>query len=220
MLPNYMTRATATQKFTLLVGHTTRSSDPSKGESGNPPVIRRGFTCQAITTQKGGGMLGIFNSKKVSLIIKVNTTNYGNQRLGGAPPYYDLDYLQVYGGINMIDSLPDVVAGITFGQDEGEGAGAVVDVAAELAAALNEVDLGIKARVSDADNTQVEVYTDSIDDTLVIRVAAYSYKLFGGAPPFVILDHNGNTVFDPAVGDRASGVVYALTRDIDPIEEV
>jgi len=217
MLPNYMTRAATSPKFTMLVAHKSGPSDPSRGEEGNPPVIRQGFTAQVITTQRGSAILGNFSSKKVALIIHVTSTNYGNPRLGDAPPFYDFDYLQ---GIDVLDSLPAVVAGSTFGQAEGEGAGALSDVAASLAAALNEVRLGIWAKVSDADNTKVEVYTESIDDTLVIRVVAFSYKLFGGAAPFVILDPQGNIVFDPAVGDRCSGVVYAHTKDIDPIEEV
>lgn len=220
MLPNYMTRAATSPKFTMLVAHKSGPSDPSRGEEGNPPVIRQGFTAQVITTQRGTALLGNFSSKKVTLIIQVTSTNYGNPRLGNAPPFYDFDYMQVYGGINVLDSLPDVVAGSTFGQAEGEGAGALSDVAASLASALNEVRLGIWAKVSDADNTKVEVYTEAIDDTLVIRVAAFSYKLFGGAAPFVVLDPQGNMIFDPAVGDRASGVVFATTKDIDPIEEV
>ena len=224
MTPQYSNRVSVSQPFTMLVAHRERASDPSKGESGNPTVIRTGFKTQVITTQNGVGVLGNFTSKKVHLIIKVNTAYYGNTRLGNAPPFYSQDRIQAYASsLNGLDQVPPLKAGEDFGQAQGEAAGnaaALTAIAASLATALNDLDLGIKASVNLVDDTKVEVQTDSIEDSLILNLISFSYKLLAGAPPFVIQDAEGNTIYDPDTDDLASKTLVIRSKDIDPISEI
>ena len=54
---------TAQRPFKMLVAHVAGSSDPSKGPSGNPNVIRKTFTQQRLVDVSGRGQDVIKNSK-------------------------------------------------------------------------------------------------------------------------------------------------------------
>jgi hypothetical protein len=213
-------KVNTSQKYQLLVAHHRRASDPSKGVSGNPSPIRRGFECQNISNTTGFSQIGVFSEKKVKLAIQVNSVDFFNERLGGAPPFYDKDEIHAYASrIPTLDQLPSIKAGDNFGQLAGGGVGVVADVASELARALNEKRIGISASVDDVDNTLVNIKTESIDDDLVLTIVSYSYKLLNGVPPFVVKDSDGNVVYDPDEDDRGVGVVVKRNEDVDPIKE-
>lgn len=218
-LPQYLQKPTASPKFKLLVAHPTKSSDPSKGEAGNPVPLRQAFETQLLTTQRRTGSFGLVNNTQLpSLVIKVNTTDYFNPRTANVPPYYNFDEIQAYANdIEIKDTLPTLKAGDHFGQAIGNGVGAVVDLASELAVALNGLNLGMKASVSLADNTKVEVTPNQIDDNLILSVISYTYLLLNGAPPFTIEDTDGNTLFDPAIGDKAVGTVLGKNKNVNPM---
>ena len=209
------------QKYKLLVAHHRRPSDPSKGEVGNPSPIRRGFECQTISNSSGRAILGNFSEKRVKLVVQVNSLDYFNDRLGGAPPFFEKDQiLAVASNIPTLDQLPSLKAGDDFGQASGGGAGNIVTVASELAEALNSKRLGIFAKVDDLDNTLVNIKTESIEDDLVLTIVSYSYKLLNGVPPFIVKDADGNIVYDPDVDDRGVRVLVKRNEDIDPINEI
>lgn len=221
-LPMYIKKETASAPFKLLVAHHQKSSDPSKGESGNPVAIRQGFETQLITTQRGTGAFGLLERQNLpSLVIKVNTTDYFNQRTANPPPYYNFDEIQAYAhDIEMKDMLPSLKAGDHFGQAIGNGVGAVADLASELSSALNDLDLGISASVSQADNTRIEVAPSHPNDNVILTVISYSYLILNGAPPFTIEDTDGNTIYDPAVVDSAVGTVLGKSRSVKPISSI
>jgi len=217
----YLNKVSTSPKFKLLVGHHSRSSDPSKGESGNPQPLRMGFECQTIVSQNGKAILGSFSEKKVKLVIQVNSLDYFNDRLLNAtPPFYSKDEILAYASnVAVLDELPSLKAGDDFGQASGGGAGNMVTVASELASALNEKKLGISASVDVNDNTLVLIKTESIDDDLVLKLVSYSYKILNGVPPFIIKDVNGNVIYNPDDTDRGVKVLFKRNEDISPISE-
>tara|TARA_B100000674_G_C37613803_1_gene811087 strand:+ start:112 stop:771 length:660 start_codon:yes stop_codon:yes gene_type:complete len=216
----YLNKVSVSPRYSLLVAHHKRASDPSKGEAGNPQTIRSGFTCQNVTSQDGQSRLGIFQDKKVKLIIQVNSLDYFNDRLGNAPPFYSKDEILAYvNKANTLDELPSLKAGDDFGQASGDGGGNVVVVASELASALNAHKLGISASVDPNDNTQVLVKTESIDDDLYLKLVSYSYKILNGVPPFIIKDADGNVIYNPDDDDRGVKVIVKRNEDISPISE-
>ena len=208
------------QKYKLLVAHHRRASDPSKGEAGNPSPIRRGFEVQNISNSTGFATLGNFSEKKVKLAIQVNSADFFNERLGGAPPFFDQDEILAYASrIPTLDQLPSLKAGDDFAQNAGGGVGVLANIASELASALNSKRLGISASVDTQDNTLVNIKTESIDDDLVLTIVSYSYKLLNGVPPFIVKDSDGNVVYDPDTDDRGVAVVVQRNEDIEPIKE-
>lgn len=217
--PRYLQKTSTSQKFKMLVAHHRRASDPSKGVVGNPEPLRQGFEMQVISGQRRSGFLGNVEPTRLpSIVIKVNSTDYFNQRTSNPPPYYDVDEIRAYASdMEKSDVLPSLMAGEHFGQTIGNGAGAVVDLASELATALNDLSLGISARVSALDNTKVEVLPDLVEDNIILSVVSYSYLILNGAPPFTIEDTDGNTLYDPANGDTAVGTVVAKSKNVSPI---
>jgi hypothetical protein len=217
--PHYLQKTSTSQKFTMLVAHHRRASDPSKGVAGNPEPLRQGFEMQVISGQKRSGFLGNVEPTRLpSVVIKVNSTDYFNQRTAVPPPYYDFDEIRAFASdMEKSDLLPSLLAGEHFGQTIGNGAGAVADLASELATALNDLSLGVIARVSALDNTKVEVLPALVDDNIILSVVSYSYLILNGNPPFTIEDTDGNTIYDPAVGSTAVGTVVAKSQNIKPI---
>lgn len=217
--PRYLQKTSTSQKFTMLVAHHRRASDPSKGVAGNPEPLRQGFEMQVISGQRRAGTLGNVEPTLLpSVVIKVNSTDFFNQRTANPPPYYDLDEIRAFASdMEKSDLLPALLVGEHFGQTIGNGVGAVADLASELATALNDISLGIVARVSALDNTKVEVMPATAEDNIILSVVGYSYLLLNGAPPFTIEDTEGNTIYDPANGDTAVGTIVAKSQNVKPI---
>ena len=87
MLSSYNRRVVASPQFKMFVAHLKKSSDPSKGEAGNPEPIRQVFETQVITTSMGTGVLGNVDASTNKVRIKVETTDFGNNRAPDpAPP--------------------------------------------------------------------------------------------------------------------------------------
>jgi hypothetical protein len=182
----------------MLVAHHARSSDPSKGESGNPVPLRQVFETQVISSNTGDALLGNTKSREALLRIKVESTDFGNPNLGNAPPYYKSDEIQIIGQNSQdLDRLSSLKAGSYFGQAEGEGAGDVNDVAEDLANILNDMKVNLKAEIDPNNLNHVLVYSRGVFDDLFIRVYSYTYLLLGGDPPFVLEDSDGNILYDP-----------------------
>lgn len=218
-LPQYLQQSSASPKFKMLVAHTERSSDPSKGEAGNPKKIRQGFEMQVISTHRRNGSLGVVEPQRVpSLIIKVNSADYFNGTIGNPPPFYDLDQIQAHAhDIEKSDKIPSLLASVDFGQAIGNGAGNLVTLASEVASALNDSGMGIFAKVNGDDNTKVEVSSVSIEDNIILTIMSYSYLLLNGVPPFTIEDTEGNTLYDPANNDTTLGTVIGKSKNVKPI---
>jgi hypothetical protein len=198
MYSSYQKRVVASPKFKMLVAHPARSSDPSKGEVGNPVPLRQVFETQVISSNTGDALLGNTKSREALLRIKVETADFGNPNLGNAPPYYNSDEIQIVGQVPQdIDRLNALKAGSHFGKTEGEGAGDVDDIAADLASILNDMKVNLKAEVDPNNLNHVLVYSRGVFDDLFIKVYSYSYLLLGGDPPFVLEDSNGNILYDP-----------------------
>lgn len=216
-----MYRSSVSAPFKLLVAHHSRASDPSKGEAGNPQVIRRGFESQLIVSQRGSGILGTFEGKSPSLAIRVASTDYFNASLGNPPPYYSPDEIIAFSNdIELYDQITTLKAGENFGQLIGNGVGAVADLAAQLAEALDNSSFGVTAEVDPNDNSRVLVGTSSIEDRLILKVMSYSYLLLQGVPPFIIEDLDGNVLYDPANGNTGMGTVVKNTTEVKPLREI
>lgn len=215
-----MFRSTVSAPYKLLVAHHERASDPSKGEAGNPRPIRRGFQTQLISSQRGTGVLGTYEGKTPTLVIRVNSTDYFNSLLGNPPPHYSPDEIIAFSNdIEIYDQVTTLKAGEHFGQTIGNGAGAVADLASELAESLNNSSFGIEASVDPNDNTRVLLNTISIEDRLILKIVSYSYLILNGVPPFIVEDLDGNVIFNPAVADDAVGTIVRNTSEIKPISE-
>lgn len=198
MYSSYQKRFVASPKFKMLVAHHARSSDPSKGEAGNPVPLRQVFETQVISSNTGDAILGNTKSREALLRIKVETTDFGNPNLGNAPPFYKLDEIQIVGQSPQdLDRLNTLKAGSHFGRTEGEGAGDVNDVAEDLASILNDMKVNLKAELDPNNLNHVLVYSTGLLDDLFIRIYSYSYLLLGGDPPFVLEDSDGNILYDP-----------------------
>ena len=218
-LPQYLQQSSASPKFKMLVAHPQKSSDPSKGEAGNPTMIRRGFEMQVISTHRRNGSLGLVEPQRMpSLVIKVNSADYFNAEAGNPPPFYDLDQIQAYAhDIEKSDKIPSLKASVDFGQTIGNGAGNLVDLTSQLASALNDLKMGVFAKVNDLDNTKIEVSSTSIEDNITLTIISYSYLLLQGVPPFTIESIDGTTLYDPAVNDTSVGTVIGKSNNVKSI---
>lgn len=205
--------------FKVLVAHLERSSDPSKGESGNPVAIRQSFESQVVTTPEGVGLRGIVNTRAPTAIILVNSTEYGNTNVVAGPPFYDRDYIKAWaGGVEDSYSISPLEAGYDFGVGQGNGQGNTSDVASSLAGVLTRLDLGIKAIVDPNNNSQVIVSSLTPTDPLVLNIRSVAFNLFNGNPPFIILSEDGNkTLYNPAVNGKSNARVIVRASGLDPI---
>ena len=221
MQSSYNRHVSTPQSFKMLVAHPSKSSDPSKGEEGNPVPIRQVFETQVITTHMGTGVLGLVNdTREVLLKIKVETTDYGNANTGNPPPFFPQDLIQIQGeGYLDLDRISSLKAGTHFGRGEGGGQGNVNDVAADLATVLNDVRSGIIAKVDPQNLNHVLVSSRGIVDKLFVKVFSLSYLLLNGQPPFVFEDNDGNVLYDPAADEEGSGVLLLRPKDILPMNQ-
>ena len=214
-------RVITSPSFKMLVAHLESSSDPSKGETGNPKPLREGFTLQQVTSTRSEGTLGTVTEKLTTLAIRVNSTEYGNPLVAPAPPYYDRDFIQVYSqGITTTDpSNPRMVVGDHFGRTEGNGQGNVQDVAASLAEALSHYGYGLKAKVDPNDLARVLISSESLTSSLVVNIKSVGFNLFNGNPPFIVEEVDGSVIFNPAVENRATSRIIKRPDAIGGIEE-
>ncbi len=220
MLSSYKRRVVATPQFKMLVAHLKKSSDPSKGEVGNPDPIRQTFETQVITTSMGTGILGNVDPTSNQIRIKVETTDFGNENLGNAPPFYDQDLIQIQtSGYIDVDRINAVKAGTHFGRGEGEGAGNVNDVASDLALVLNDSVSDITASIDPNNLNHVLVRSSEVSSSLFVKVYSFSYLLLNGTPPFIIEDSNGNVLFDPTANEGGAGVLLVRPNGILPMNE-
>ena len=220
MLSSYNRRVVTSPKFKMLVAHLKKSSDPSKGEIGNPQPLRQAFETQVITTSNGTGILGIVNPNTDQVRIKVETTDFGNANLGNAPPYYEQDIIQIQtSGYIDVDRISSLRAGTHFGRGEGEGAGNVNDVATDLASVLDSGIDGINAYVDPANLNHVIVRSNEVTSSLFIKVYSFSYLLLAGTPPFIIEDMNGSVLYDPTATKGGAGVLLVRPNGILPMIE-
>lgn len=220
MLSSYNRRVVTSPKFKMLVAHLRKSSDPSKGEAGNPQPIRQAFETQVITTSVGTGRFGIVDATTNQIRIKVETTDFGNENLGNAPPYYEQDLIQIQtSGYIDVDRINALKAGTHFGRGEGEGAGNINDVAADLALVLNDSVTDLTATVDPNNLNHVLVRSNEVSSALFVKVYSFSYLLLAGAPPFIIEDMNGNTLYDPTATEGAAGVLLVRPNGILPMNE-
>ena len=220
MLSSYNRRVVATPQFKMLVAHLKKSSDPSKGEAGNPQPIRQVFETQVITTSMGTGILGNIDATTNQVRIKVETTDFGNENLGNAPPFYEQDLIQVQtSGYIDVDRINALKAGTHFGRGEGEGAGNINDVASDLALVLNDSVSDITASVDPQNLNHVLVRSNEVSSALFIKVYSFSYLLLNGNPPFIIEDMDGNTLYDPTVAEGGAGVLLVRPNGILPMNE-
>lgn len=220
MLSSYKRRVVASPQFKMLVAHLKKSSDPSKGEVGNPEPIRQSFETQVITTSMGTGVFGNVDPTSTQIRIKVETTDFGNENLGNAPPFYDQDLIQIQtSGYIDVDRINAVKAGTHFGRGEGEGAGNVNDVAADLALVLNDSVSNISASVDPNNLNHVLVHSEEVSSSLFVKVYSFSYLLLNGTPPFIIEDSEGNVLFDPTATEGGAGVLLVRPNGILPMNE-
>ena len=220
MLSSYNRRVVTSPKFKMLVAHLRKSSDPSKGEAGNPQPLRQAFETQVVTTNAGRGVLGIVDSTSNQIRIKVETTDFGNENLGNVPPYYEQDLIQVQtSGYIDVDRISALRAGTHFGRGEGEGAGNVNDVASDLAQVLDSSVAEITAFVDPQNLNHVLVRSNEVSASLFVKVYSFSYLLLGGNPPFIIEDANGNTLYDPTASEKGAGVFLVRANGILPMNE-
>lgn len=220
MLSSYSRRVVTSPKFKMLVAHLKKSSDPSKGEIGNPQPIRQAFETQVITTSNGTGILGIVDPNTDQVRIKVETTDFGNGNLGNAPPYYEQDIIQIQtSGYIDVDRVSSLRAGTHFGRGEGEGAGNINDVATDLASVLDSGIDGINAYVDPANLNHVIVRSNEVTSSLFIKVYSFSYLLLAGTPPFIIEDMNGSVLYDPTATEGGAGVLLVRPNGILPMNE-
>jgi hypothetical protein len=102
------------------------------------------------------------------------------------------------------DRVPSIQVGNHIARLMGEGAGNVNDLASELAGALNESGMGLKAEVDPLVLNQVICTALGTTDALFVKVLSFSWDLLGGIPPFVIQDLDGNVLYDPATADSGA----------------
>jgi hypothetical protein len=204
----------------MLVAHLRKSSDPSKGEAGNPQPIRQAFETQVITTSIGQGVLGIADASTNQVRIKVETTDFGNENIGNAPPYYEQDLIQIQtSGYIDVDRVNALKAGTHFGRGEGEGAGNVNDVASDLALVLNDSVSDLTASVDPNNLNHVLVRSNEVSSSIFIKVYSFSYLLLAGAPPFIIEDMDGKVLYDPTATEGSAGVLLVRPNGILPMNE-
>lgn len=217
-LPQYQRRVSTHEPFTLLAPQSLRSSDPSKGESGNPVYSRIGVTAQNIVTQNGRGVLGAIGSNTPLVAIKMNSLFFANAAVG-SPVTYPLDEISVSSiETHRQEARTALQASVDFGIAMGNGTdGDVEDMAAELVTAINALNIGIYAEVDAGDLSRVLLTPTQADGSIAVSVSCFSYRLLGGLPPFEIENIAGDTLFTPAIGDRSVGTVVVSSKNIGAI---
>jgi hypothetical protein len=218
MFSSYNHRVTTSARFKMLVAHPQQSSDPSRGEAGNPVPIRQVFETQIVTTHMGTGRLGLVKSENPVLIrIIVDTIDFSNVNV--APnPIYPMDEIQILGqGYFDVDRINALKAGTHFANGMGNQAGDVDDVAEDLASVLNDMRAGLNASVDPNNLNHVLVRSVGLVDALFVRVFSYSYLLFGGTPPFLFQDGDGNVLYDPTLSEGGSGTFLVRAKGLDPM---
>jgi hypothetical protein len=217
-LPNYLRRVGVSEPVTLLAPHSSKPSDPSKGEAGNPQYTRMGVMGQVLSTSVGSGIFGSLDSESYQVAIKVNSLDFANPA-NGSPAYYPLDEIRV-SQVTTIrqDSMCVLKAGVHFGFGAGNGVGVIADVASELAIVLNDNRMGIRAIVDPDNNNRVLIGATTVGESLAISVACFSYRLVAGLAPFIIEDFEGNLLFSSETEDKSVGFVVARYANVSSIE--
>ena len=211
-------RVVASPKFKMLVAHLSKSSDPSKGEEGNPTPLRQAFETQVITTSLGNGVLANVKEAEVILKIKVETKDFGNDNIGNPPPFRPQDEIQILANDTFsLDRVRALKAGTHFGRGEGGGAGNLNDIASDLALVLNDAIVGISASVDPQNANHVLVKSSGVLDRVFIKVYSLSYLLIGGAPPFILEDKDGNVLYNPANAEGGSFVHLIPNKSFSPM---
>ena len=221
MFSSQSRRASTSQRFQLLVAHNRNSSDPSKGEAGNPQPIRRVFETQVVTTHMGTGLMGIVKEEKpVMMRIIVDTLDFYNPNVAPNPIAIPFDEIQVLGqGYLDIDRVTALQAGVHFGRGEGNGnVGAEADIAVDLAESLTDSKSGVYAQVDPQNATHVLVRSVGLIDTLFVKVFSLSYLLLGGTPPFLFEDVDGNVLYDPTLTEGGAGSFLVRANGLNPME--
>jgi len=231
MLPNLHRKPSVSQPFKLLVGHKGRASDPSRGY--NAPSLRYGFDTQLVTTARGTGYFAKFDGYLPTVIIKVNSNKYANHLLddagdpvdGGAGNPIDAqlepDLFQIYSdNMGELEILGSIQVGDSFGRDQGNGFGALEDIASSLAGALNDAKMNFTAIVDPEDNTQVKVTSLTILDDIIIQISSFTYDFWDGDSPFIIKDSDGNLLFDGTADKLLGKKVVFKDHGTSPISEI
>lgn len=216
-----MKQISTSQPFKILVAHPSFSSDPSKGEAGNPPPLRQAFQGQVIQTTAGTGVLGNVTTNRTTLIIEIASTEYGNPNVVQAPPFYDQDLIQVYShGYTDNPSNRPFIAGYDFGSTAGNGQGLTTDVASSLVTLLNNHGLGVTAELDPNNASRVRVSSTSITDPLVINISSIAFNLFNGNPPFKVYALDGSALYDPAVDGKGTARIIYEPNSVTPLVEL
>jgi hypothetical protein len=221
MFSSQSRRSSTSQRFQLLVAHNKNSSDPSKGEAGNPQPIRRVFETQVVTTHIGTGLMGIVKEEKpITMKIIVNSLDFQNPNVAPNPIGIAFDEIQILGqGYLDIDRVTALQAGVHFGRGDGNGAvGAEADIAVDLAEALSDPKSGVYAQVDPQNATHVLVRSVGLIDTLFVKVFSLSYLLLGGTPPFLFEDADGNVLYDPTLTEGGAGTFLVRANGLNPME--
>jgi hypothetical protein len=177
-----------------------------------------GVRGQVLSTSIGTGIYGGVQEDTYSVAIKVNSLDFANVE-NGSPATYNLDEIRV-SPIPTIrqDSLAVLKAGIHFGFGMGNEVGVIADLVVELAAALNNQKMGIKAIVDPDDNTRVLIAPHELGDSLGVSVACFSYRLIGGNAPFTIEDIDGTLLFSSETEDKSVGFVVARSKEVTGLQ--
>jgi hypothetical protein len=219
MYSGYGRRISVSPSFKMLVAHSQKSSDPSKGEAGNPVPTRQVFETQIITTQLGTGILANTKETETILVLKVETTDFGNENLGNAPPYYLEDQIQIFGKSYMLeDRLTALKAGNYFGRAEGESGGSKFDVAADLNSVINDMKIGLTSTLDPNNLNHLHIKSSGVLDELFIKVYSLSYLLLAGDPPFILEDKDGNVLYDPTLTEGGSYINLLQNKSFSPME--
>jgi len=163
--------------FTILVAALTQSSDPSRGESGNPKVARGGFKLSMITTPQGNGRVGgpvqtppAPSAASFTASIKIVNSDFWDPAVAPPAPLYLREEVALF------DQY--ITASEEFGAGNGSGAGPTTAVATSLAKALNQYqDIKAVAVASD-----VYITSMSSNGTLPIKATDDMSTILGGVP--------------------------------------
>lgn len=217
-LPQYQRRVAAPAPFTMLAPQSERASDPSRGESGNPVFTRLGVTAQSISLQNGKGLLGSVGANTPLIAIKMNSLGFANVE-EGSPASYPLDEISVSSAeTHRLEGRAGLQAGVDFGFGMGNVvSGDLEDMAVELAAAINALRVGVYAEVDVADAERVLLSPLNADGSIAVSVSCYSYRLLASAPPFILEDIAGGTLFSSATDDRSVGTVVVSSKNIGSV---
>ena len=221
MYSSYGKRLSVSQPFKMLVGHRQKSSDPSKGEAGNPTPLRQVFETQVVTTRLGNGVLANVKESETLLVLKVLSVDFGDAGVGNGAPFYLQDQIQILGKDYGFpeDRVASLLAGDHFGRGDGEGTGSIFDVAADLNSLINELNMGVKSSLEDANNlNHLYLRSTGVLDEVFIKVYSLSYLLQGGDPPFILEDKDGNVLYDPTIPETGSHINILQSRNFSPME--